>query len=108
MKTFSVIIFCFVAIAAHGQVLPVRQQAAVVNELLSERLNNLLPSLMEKTGIDMWVIVSREYNEDPIIKTSCRQNGCMQGEEPSSFSIIIPEKKFSRNWPSRGTMLAQK
>ena len=24
---------------------------------------------MEKTGIDMWVLIAREYNEDPIIKT---------------------------------------
>ena len=24
---------------------------------------------MENTGIDMWVLIAREYNEDPIIKT---------------------------------------
>ena len=24
---------------------------------------------MEETGIDMWVIITREYNEDPVIKT---------------------------------------
>ena len=24
---------------------------------------------MEKTDIDMWVLIAREYNEDPIIKT---------------------------------------
>ena len=24
---------------------------------------------MERSGIDLWVIISREYNEDPIIKT---------------------------------------
>ena len=24
---------------------------------------------MDKTGLDMWVIISREYNEDPILKT---------------------------------------
>jgi Xaa-Pro aminopeptidase len=56
-------------IIGESQVLSVREQARVVNEILAERLNNLLPSLMEKTGIDMWVIISREYNEDPVIKT---------------------------------------
>jgi len=56
-------------IIGESQVLSVREQARMVNELLAERLNNLLPSLMEKTGIDMWVIISREYNEDPVIKT---------------------------------------
>ena len=24
---------------------------------------------MDRTGIDMWVIISREYNEDPVLKT---------------------------------------
>ena len=58
-----------IAVSLQAQVLSVRNQATVINELLAERLNNLLPALMEKAGIDMWVIVSREYNEDPIIKT---------------------------------------
>ena len=67
-KLFFGITF-LLSLTAGAQVLTVRNQAIMVNELLAERLNNLLPSLMEKTGIDMWVIVSREYNEDPIIKT---------------------------------------
>ena len=24
---------------------------------------------MDKTGIDMWILISREYNEDPVLKT---------------------------------------
>ena len=24
---------------------------------------------MRREGIDMWVIISREYNEDPVLKT---------------------------------------
>ncbi len=52
-----------------SQVLSLREQARVVDELLAERLDSLLPILMEKNNIDMWVVVSREYNEDPIIKT---------------------------------------
>ena len=45
-----------------------KERAAFVNKL-QERLNKLLPQLMEKTDIDMWVLIAREYNEDPIIKT---------------------------------------
>ena len=52
-----------------AQVLPLREQSAIIDEVLDDRINHLLPSLMEKNKIDMWVIVSREYNEDPIIKT---------------------------------------
>jgi Xaa-Pro aminopeptidase len=69
MRKLLLCVVLLIAIAAQAQVLSVREQARVVNELLADRLNNLLPSLMEKTGIDMWVIISREYNEDPIIKT---------------------------------------
>ena len=54
---------------AHAQALPVREQARIVNEILAERLDVLLPSLMKKNDIDMWVVISREYNEDPVLKT---------------------------------------
>ena len=54
---------------AQAQVLPVREQAAVINQLLAERFDTLLPDMMAQTGIDMWIVVSREYNEDPVLKT---------------------------------------
>lgn len=63
---FVMILLCM---SVHAQVLSVKEQAKLVNELLAERLNNLLPLLMERTGIEMWVVMSREYNEDPVLKT---------------------------------------
>ena len=54
---------------SNAQILPLREQAKVIDELLAERLNTLLPKLMERNNIDMWVIISREYNEDPVLKT---------------------------------------
>jgi len=51
------------------QILPERQRAQVVDEILKDRLDNLLPKLMDNTGFDMWILISREYNEDPILKT---------------------------------------
>ena len=53
----------------NAQVLPLREQAKIIDEVIDDRLNNLLPQLMERTGIDMWVMITREYNEDPIVKT---------------------------------------
>lgn len=41
----------------------------VVNEVLEDRFQNLLPQLMRREGIDMWILISREYNEDPVMKT---------------------------------------
>lgn len=54
---------------AKAQVLSPREQAAIIDEILADRINNLLPKLMDRAEIDMWVIISREYNEDPVIKT---------------------------------------
>ncbi len=56
-------------IAQYAQILPLRDRANVEDALLKERFETVLPDLMERTGIDTWVIISREYNEDPVIKT---------------------------------------
>jgi Xaa-Pro aminopeptidase len=75
MKTIGILVAfsLFTSLNISGQlttgILGEQQRAAVIDDVLADRLNNLLPSLMEKTGIDMWVVISREYNEDPIIKT---------------------------------------
>ena len=54
---------------SNAQVKTVQDQAKIVNELLSDRINNLLPALMTKHKLDCWVMITREYNEDPIVKT---------------------------------------
>ena len=43
-----------------------RQQADRQQQWLQERLTTVLPALMRKHGIDMWVVPMREYNEDPV------------------------------------------
>jgi len=43
-----------------------RDQAAMQQEWLRKRLDTILPALMRKHGIDMWVVPMREYNEDPV------------------------------------------
>ena len=50
-------------------ILPLRERAEVVNKWLMARLERVVPELMRREGIDMWVIISREYNEDPVIMT---------------------------------------
>ena len=66
-------LICFLVLAPltifSQQILPESQRAAVVDEILADRFDNLLPGLMDKTGIDMWLLISREYNEDPVLKT---------------------------------------
>lgn len=50
-------------------ILSMRERAAVIDAWLSIRLDTVLPDLMRREGIDMWIISAREYNEDPIIET---------------------------------------
>jgi hypothetical protein len=50
-------------------IMPERERAVWVDSMLTYRMDFMLPKLMERTGIDMWVIISREYNEDPVMKT---------------------------------------
>ncbi len=55
--------------ASFAQILSEKERATLKDELLEDRFQNLLPKLMDDADIDMWLIISREYNEDPIIKT---------------------------------------
>ena len=44
---------------------PLREQAQIQQQWLKLRLERFLPSLMRKHGIQMWLVICREYNEDP-------------------------------------------
>ncbi len=46
-----------------------RDRAEFIDNITSLRVEQLLPKLMSEHNMDMWLIISREYNEDPIIKT---------------------------------------
>ena len=59
----------FFVLNAQAQVWSVQKQALTINEVLNDRIDNLLPKLMDDANIDCWLISSREYNEDPILKT---------------------------------------
>jgi len=49
------------------KILPLRDRMTVYNGWLMNKLEKLLPDMMDETGIDLWVVVAREYNEDPVI-----------------------------------------
>jgi Xaa-Pro aminopeptidase len=56
----------------------------IQNRLLEERLDALLPTLMRETGVDMWLVIAREYNDDPV------------------FLSLVPKPRFTAR---RTTML---
>ncbi len=63
------IIIFFLSAIMNGQIISERERADIKDEVLNDRFNNLLPKLMDNADIDMWIIISREYNEDPVMRT---------------------------------------
>jgi hypothetical protein len=47
--------------------LPLREQAELRNAWLRERLDVVIPAILARAGLDMWLVIAREYNEDPVI-----------------------------------------
>tara|TARA_X000000368_G_C23045510_1_gene718964 strand:- start:1515 stop:2828 length:1314 start_codon:yes stop_codon:yes gene_type:complete len=50
-------------------VLSLKERVSAIEDIQKDRLENLLPKLMKREKIDCWIIITREYNEDPIIKS---------------------------------------
>jgi hypothetical protein len=47
---------------------PLRDRVAAHDRLVKARLDTVVPKIMRELGVDMWVLVAREYNEDPVVK----------------------------------------
>ena len=63
---------------------PYENRPVIENTIVAERLETLLPRLMAESGIDMWVVIAREYNDDPV------------------FLSLVPKPRFTAR---RTTML---
>ena len=68
MRTIVFVLLFFTQIS-FAQILPEKERALLKDEILEDRFKNILPGLMENANIDMWLLISREYNEDPVLKT---------------------------------------
>ncbi len=51
------------------RILPLRERAQVRDAWLARRLDTIVPALMREAGVDMWVLIAREYLEDPVMNT---------------------------------------
>ncbi len=50
-------------------VLSLRERAKLEDAWLERRLDTVVPRLMRENGVDMWVMIAREYLEDPVVAT---------------------------------------
>lgn len=44
-----------------------RERATTANRILAERLDAIIPAIMREQGIDLWLLVAREYFEEPVV-----------------------------------------
>jgi Xaa-Pro aminopeptidase len=51
------------------RVLTHREQAKLTRSWLDKRFQTVLPAIMRREAIDMWIIISREYNDDPVFRS---------------------------------------
>ena len=58
-----------VAAPALPAILGPRERAELENRILAERLDTLIPDIMRAEGIDLWLLVAREYFEEPVVAT---------------------------------------
>lgn len=74
MKWKNIVVLLFVSWNISSQegfstIMTQKERAVWVDSMLEYRFEHMLSDLMRREGIDMWILISREYNEDPVMKT---------------------------------------
>ena len=92
MKRLIVGLTCVIALPLAAQQRPfgtLREQAALQQKWLDQRMTTVLPGLMRKHRVETWVIPMREYNEDPVFSSmECAKRSARSGHRVSSRPTI--------------------
>ena len=68
--SFSFFVFLFLPLHAPAATVetlpPMREQNAIRQAWVTERLEKVVPAALRRHGVAMWLVVSREYHEDPV------------------------------------------
>ncbi len=48
------------------KILPYRKQVEIMDRWLKQRLDKIIPMIMDRWDQDMWIVACEEYNEDPV------------------------------------------
>src|SRR5262245_50713519 len=80
-----------------------RDQADRQQRWLDERMKTVLPVLMKKHGVEMWIVPMREYNEDPVFSSivspttfAARRRTIYMFFDPCAHSTGTCAKPFER------------
>ncbi|QUL39414.1 M24 family metallopeptidase [Erythrobacter sp. JK5] len=55
-------------------ILPMRARAETIDRILAERLETVIPAIMREQGIDLWLLMAREYFEEPVVASMLDAN----------------------------------
>jgi Xaa-Pro aminopeptidase len=103
LLTFSLassILFSQTPLRDIDNILPVKAQIELYNKNLEWKLDNLLPDVMRREKIDMWIVICFENSEDPVYRTL----NTWPGDGARRLSILIFHdgaegfKKLSATW----------
>jgi len=81
-------------------ILSLEKRTELYNKNLEWKLDHVLPELMRRENLDMWVVINFEYDEDPVYKTL----NTWPGDGARRLSILIFHnskdgfKKLSATW----------
>jgi Xaa-Pro aminopeptidase len=56
-------------VAPQNRVPTHREEAGIIQARIAERFATVLPGLMRREGIDLWLVITREYNDDPVFRS---------------------------------------
>jgi Xaa-Pro aminopeptidase len=67
-RLLTLVLFSAATLAAEmpAPLPPLRDQDRIRQEWLKLRLERVLPAVMRRHGVAMWIVACREYNEDPV------------------------------------------
>jgi len=105
MKTLIILLLSFVLVLPvqaqnYPPILPLEKQTELYNKNLEWKLNHVLPDIMRREGLDMWIVICFEYTEDPVYRTLTT----WPGDGARRLSILIFHdskdgfKKLSATW----------
>ncbi|MBO6798074.1 M24 family metallopeptidase [Maricaulis sp.] len=51
------------------EILPLREQVPLIDGIIAERLDLVIPQIMRENNVSMWLLMAREYFEEPVIES---------------------------------------
>lgn len=81
-------------------ILPLKRQIELYNKDLEWKLDSVLPGIMKRENLEMWIVICFENDEDPVYRTL----NTWPGDEARRLSILIFHnskdgfKKLSATW----------